>query len=145
MKLNKMDHVGIIIEDLESVKEFFSTLGLELIGEQNINGEWIGNIYGVDALEASIAMMKVPHDETAIELIQFRDKSSTTNKSIHFPRNIGASHFAFSVQNIEQVVEQLATTSSHVIGEITQFEDIYKLCYIKGPEGIYIELAEKLK
>ncbi|MCE4980244.1 hypothetical protein KJC18_05540 [Mammaliicoccus sciuri] len=69
MKLNKMDHVGIIIEDLESVKEFFSTLGLELIGEQNINGEWIGNIYGVDALEASIAMMKVPHDETAIELI----------------------------------------------------------------------------
>ncbi|MCE5040218.1 hypothetical protein KJC03_03635 [Mammaliicoccus sciuri] len=118
---------------------------MELIGEQNINGEWIGNIYGVDALEASIAMMKVPHDETAIELIQFRDQSSTTNKSIHFPRNIGASHFAFSVQNIEQVVEQLATTSSHVIGEITQFEDIYKLCYIKGPEGIYIELAEKLK
>ncbi|MFI3378802.1 hypothetical protein [Mammaliicoccus sciuri] len=81
MKLNKMDHVGIIVEDLESVKAFFTTLGLELIGEQNI----------------------------------------------------------------EQVVEQLATTSSQVIGEITQFEDIYKLCYIKGPEGIYIELAEKLK
>lgn len=62
MKLKKMDHVGIIVEDLESVKVFFNTLGLELIGEQNINGEWIDNIYGVDALEASIAMMKVPHD-----------------------------------------------------------------------------------
>ncbi|MES5810956.1 VOC family protein [Mammaliicoccus sciuri] len=131
MKLKKMDHVGIIVEDLESVKVFFNTLGLELIGEQNINGEWIDNIYGVDALEASIAMMKVPHDETAIELIQFRDQSSMTNKSLHFPRNIGASHFAFSVQNIEQIVEQLAATSSNVIGEITQFEDMYKLCYIR--------------
>lgn len=145
MKLQKMDHVGIIVEDLESVKIFFTALGLDLIGEQSINGEWIQNIYGVDVSEASIAMMKVPHDETAIELIHFRDHSSTTNHSLYFPRNVGTSHFAFAVQNIEQVVEQLATTSSNIIGEITQFEDMYKLCYIKGPEGISIELAEKLK
>lgn len=144
MKLEKMDHVGIVIKDLEEVKHFFNTLGLELIGEQNVNGEWINNIYGVNAVEATIAMMKVHNGETAIELIKFHDQEETSNKTKYFPKNIGASHFAFSIQNIEQVVENLKSTSSNIIGEIIQYEDIYKLCYIKGPEGIFVELAEKL-
>ncbi|SUM35575.1 MULTISPECIES: VOC family protein [Mammaliicoccus] len=145
MKLEKMDHVGIVIEDLEEVKHFFKTLVLELIGEQNVNGEWINNIYGVDAVEATIAMMKVHNGETAIELIKFHNQVETSNETKYFPKNIGASHFAFAIQNIEQVVENLKSTSSNIIGEIIQYEDLYKLCYIKGPEGIFVELAEKLK
>ncbi|WP_323703782.1 VOC family protein [Mammaliicoccus sp. Dog046] len=144
MKIEKMDHVGIVVKDLQAVKHFFTTLGLELIGEQDVNGQWIKQIYGAEADEATIAMMKVPHGETVIELINFRGEIDSPEIFTHFPKYVGASHFAFSIQNIEQVVANLKSTTAHIIGDIIQYEDIYKLCYIKGPEGIFVELAEKL-
>lgn len=145
MAIKKIDHVGIIVQDLELVKEFFSSLGLELMGQQEVSGDWINNIYGVDDAAATVAMMNVPNAETVIEIITFKSPQNVVPDSNYFPRNIGGSHIAFAVQDLDQIVSNLKDSTHHVIGDIIQYKDQYKLCYIKGPESVYVELAEKLK
>lgn len=144
MPLKKLDHIGIVVNDLQKVVAFFNNLGLEKIGEQDVEGDWISRIYGVEAMQSTIIMMKVPNTESVIELINIHNSNEEVSYSNKFPKFIGASHFAFQVENIESVVTALSETTNCAIDDIIQYENLYKLCYINGPEGIYVELAEKL-
>jgi catechol 2,3-dioxygenase-like lactoylglutathione lyase family enzyme len=141
VKVHKIDHVGIVVNDLAAAKAFFLDFGLEGI----VEGEWVDNVVGLDDVKASIAMLRTPDGEANIELTQFY--RPTGEKDIQRPlaNTPGIRHIAFVVKDIEAVVAKLKKQGAEVIGRIHNYEDTYKLCYVRGPEGIILELAEPVK
>jgi len=145
VKVHKIDHVGIVVNDLATAKTFFLDFGLELQGEGIVEGEWVDNVVGLHDVKASIAMLRTPDGEANIELIQFY--RATGEKEIQRPlaNTPGIRHIAFVVKDIEAVVANLKKQGAEIVGRIQTYEDTYKLCYIRGPEGIILELAEPVK
>ena len=145
MKVHKIDHVGIVVNDLGTAKTFFLDFGHELQGEGIVEGEWVDNVVGLDDVKASIAMLRTPYGEANIELTQFY--RPTGEKDIQRPlaNTPGIRHIAFVVKDIEAVVAKLKKQGAEIVGRIQTYEDTYKLCYIRGPEGIILELAEPVK
>jgi catechol 2,3-dioxygenase-like lactoylglutathione lyase family enzyme len=139
-----MDHVGIVVDDLAAATEFFAELGLELQGEGAVEGRWVDRVVGLDRVRTQLAMMQTPDGNGRLELVKFHSPPSQGDDG-HAPANArGIRHITFAVEDIDAVVARLRARGAELVGEVENYEDIYLLCYIRGPEGIIIELAERL-
>lgn len=145
MTLQRMDNVLIVVEDLEAAKAFFIELGMELVGETQVEGEWAGRVIGLDNVRADIAMLRTPDGHSRIELSRFHTPPAVRAEPEDAPTNaLGIRRIMFAVDDIDDVVARLRNHGAELVDEIAQYEDIYRLCFIRGPEGIVIGLAERL-
>ena len=139
-----MEHVGIVVDDLAAATNFFVALGLELRGQGPVEGRWVDRIVGLDGVRAEIAMLQTPDGHGRLELTKFHTPS-TPGGNRHAPANTpGIRHVAFAVEDIDAVVAGLRARGSELVGELERYQDSYRLCYVRGPEGIIVELAEKI-
>jgi catechol 2,3-dioxygenase-like lactoylglutathione lyase family enzyme len=144
MTIQRMEHVGIVVDDLAGATEFFVELGLELQGQVPVEGRWVDSIVGLEGVRADIAMMQAPDGHGRLELTKFHSPSYQGDNR-HAPANTpGIRHVAFAVEDIDAVVARLRARGAELVGELERYEDSYRLCYVRGPEGIIIELAEKI-
>src|SRR3712207_717748 len=146
MTLQRMDNVLIVVEDLEAAKAFFAELGMELEGETTVEGAWAARVVGLDNVRADIAMMRTPDGHGRIELSRFHTPPAVRAEPENAPSNaLGLRRIMFAVDDIDDVVARLCSGhGAELVGEIAQYEDIYRLCFLRGPEGIVIGLAEQL-
>lgn len=143
--LQRMDNVLIVVDDLEGAKAFFSELGLELMGENTVEGPSVDNLIGLKDVRATLALMRTPDGHCGIELDKFHTPKATGFGSVGQPVNTRGIHrIMLAVDNIDDVVARLRTRGAELIGEVVQYEDMYRLCYLRGPEGIIVALAEEL-
>jgi catechol 2,3-dioxygenase-like lactoylglutathione lyase family enzyme len=144
MTVLRMDHVGIVVDDLAAAKEFFATLGLELQGEAAIEGEVVDRVVGLDGVHTDVAFMRTPDGHAQLELIKFNTPSAQGGDQ-HAPSNaLGIRHLTFAVDDIEATLAKLQALGAELVGELARYEDSYLLCYLRGPAGIIIELGEKI-
>ncbi len=145
MKIHKIDHVGIVVNDLPAAKAFFLDFGLELQGEGPVEGKWVDRVVGLNNVKAEIVMVQTPDEQVSLELIKFH--SPPVERGIqHLSANtLGIRHIAFVVEDIEAVVAKLKKKGIEILSEIQNYENTYKLCYVRGPEGIILELADQIK
>jgi catechol 2,3-dioxygenase-like lactoylglutathione lyase family enzyme len=144
MKINRLDHVGIVVQDLDAAKAFFIDLGLKVEGEMDIEGEWVEKIIGLKNVKDKIVMMRTSDGEAFVELIQFYSPVDRKGIQPSFSNTLGMRHICFAVEDLDGVVSKLNKKGFKLVGEIQKYDNIYKLCYVRGPEGIILELAEKL-
>lgn len=145
MTLQRMDNVLIVVEDLEAAKAFFVELGMELEGETAVEGDWVDRVVGLENVRSEIAMMRTPDGHGRVELSKFHAPAPVSNEPRDTPVNtLGLRRIMFAVDDIDAVLARLHAHGAELVGEIAQYEDIYRLCYIRGPEGIIIGLAQKL-
>jgi catechol 2,3-dioxygenase-like lactoylglutathione lyase family enzyme len=144
MAIRRMEHVGIVVDDLAAAIEFFVELGLVLQGEGPVEGGWVDRIVGLEGVRSDIAMMQTPDGNGRLELTKYHSPPNQGDKR-HAPANApGIRHVAFAVEDIETVVAGLRARGAELVGELGRYEDKYRLCYVRGPEGIIIELAERI-
>jgi len=145
MTLKRMDNVLIVVEDLEAATAFFAELGMELEGETQVEGTWAGNVIGLDDVRADIVMMRTPDGHGRVELSRFHTPPAVRAEPEDAPANaLGIRRIMFAVDDIDDVVERLRSRGGELVREIAQYEDMYRLCFMRGPEGIMIGLAERL-
>ncbi len=145
MKVRRIDHVGIIVNDLPAAKAFFLDLGLEMMGEGEVEGELVERVTGLQNAKAEIVMLRTPGGETSIELSKFHSPRDENGIQRSLANTLGIRHITFVVDDVEAMVEKLQKKGAELVGEIQTYENEYKLCYIRGPEGIILELAEELQ
>lgn len=145
MNVHRIDHVGVIVNDLPSAKAFFLELGLKELGEAEVNGEWVERIIGLSDVRETVVMLGVPDGEATIELVKFHTPSDEKGVQHPLANTLGIRHIAFAIEDMEAVVAKLEKRGAELIGEIQNYKNAYKLCYIRGPEGIILELAEKIE
>ena len=145
MTLQRMDNVLIVVEDLEAAKAFFAELGMELEGEATNEGPWVDRIIGLEGVRCDIAMMRTPDGHGRVELAKFHTPPAVRAEPENAPTNtLGLRRIMFAVENVDDVVARLRTHGAELVGEIAQYEDVYRLCFLRGPEGIIVGLAEQL-
>ena len=143
-KLLQMHNVGIVVDDLKAAIAFFAELGLDLEGETTVEGPWVDSIVGLNGVRSDIAMMRTPDGHSRLELTKFQ-RPTATSVELNAPVNtLGIRRIMFAVTEIDDVVARLRKHGAELIGEVTQYEDMYRLCYVRGPEGIIVALAEQL-
>ncbi len=139
-----MDHVGIVVDDLAAATEFFVELGLVLQGEASLEGTVVDRLVGREGVRTDVAFVQTPDGNGRLELIKFHSPSDQGDNR-HAPANTpGIRHVAFAVEDIDAVVAGLRARGAELVGELERYEDSYRLCYVRGPEGIIVELAEKI-
>jgi len=144
-KLLRMDNVCIVVEDLEAAIAFFVELGLELEGETTVEGDWVDRIIALKGARSDIAMMKTPDGHSRLELTRFqrpKAKSGVPNAPVN---TLGMGRIMFAVSDLKDVLQRLQARGAELVGEVVQYEDAYRLCYVRGPEGVMIALAEPLR
>jgi catechol 2,3-dioxygenase-like lactoylglutathione lyase family enzyme len=145
MTLQRMDNVLIVVEDLEAAKAFFAELGMELEGEAMNEGPWVDQVVGLEGVRAEIAMMRTPDGNGRVELSKYHAPQAVTPEPHPAPANaLGLRRIMFAVEDLDDVVDRLRGHGAEVLGEIAQYEDVYRLCFVRGPEGIILGLAEEL-
>ena len=145
MTLQRMDNVLIVVDDLEAAKAFFAELGMELEGETTVEGAWVDRTIGLDNVRADIAMMRTPDGHGRVELTRFHTPPAVRAESESAPANaLGIRRIMFAVDDIDDVVARLRSHGARLVGEVAQYEDSYRVCFLRGPEGIIIGLAEQL-
>ena len=144
-KLLRMDNVGIVVEDLKAAIAFFVELGLELEGETTVEGQWVDRVVGLDGVRSDIAMLRTPDGHSRIELSKFHKPKVISAKQDVAVNTQGMCRIIFAVEDIEEVLGRLEAHGAKLIGELAQYEDKYRLCYLRGPEGIIVALAEKIR
>ena len=144
MALKRMDNVGIVVEDLGEAIDFFRELGLELEGRATVEGEWAGRITGLGDQRVEIAMMRTPDGHSRLELSRFLAPPVVADHRNAPVNALGYLRVMFAVDDIDETLERLRGRGAQLVGEVVQYKDAYRLCYIRGPEGILIGLAEEL-
>jgi catechol 2,3-dioxygenase-like lactoylglutathione lyase family enzyme len=145
MAIQRMDHVGVVVDDLEEAITFFVTLGLELQGEATVEGEWVDRVIGLEGARSRIAMLQTPDGHGRLELTEFDTPPAAEGGHEHAPANaLGIRHVTFAVEDIDAVLARLKARGAELVGELVRYQDIYRLCYIRGPAGIIVELAEAI-
>jgi catechol 2,3-dioxygenase-like lactoylglutathione lyase family enzyme len=142
--IERMDHVGIVVEDLEAAIEFFVALGLERQGEASVEGGWVDRIVGLEGVRAELAMVQTPDGHSRVELAKFHAPVHHGDRGHEQANTPGIRHLAFAVDDIDAVLADLRARGTELVGELERYEDSYRLCYVRGPEGIIVELAEKI-
>jgi len=143
-RLLRMDNVGIVVESLDKAVSFFEELGLKLEGRANIEGEWAGRVTGLGQQNVEIAMMVTPDGHSRLELSRFIDPPIVADHRKAPVNALGYLRAMFAVEDLDEMVNRLCKNGAVLVGEIVQYENVYRLCYIRGPEGILIGLAEEL-
>src|ERR1700756_5748639 len=144
MALKRMDNVGIVVEDLGETIDFFRELGLELEGQAMIEGDWAGRVTGLRGQRVEIAMMRTPDGHSRLELSRFLTPPVVADHRNAPVNALGYLRVMFAVEDIDDTLARLRKRGAQVIGEVVQYEDVYRLCYIRGPEGLLIGLAQEL-
>jgi catechol 2,3-dioxygenase-like lactoylglutathione lyase family enzyme len=144
MALQRMDNVGIVVDDLAATIEFFRELGLELEGQATIEGEWSGRVTGLRDQRVEIAMMRTPDGHSRLELSRFLTPPVVADHRNAPVNALGYLRVMFAVDDIDDTLARLRNHGAQLVGEVVQYEDVYRLCYIRGPEGLLIGLAEEL-
>lgn len=140
-----MHNVGIVVDDLKAAIAFFAELGLDLEGETTVEGQWVDRIVGLNGVRSDIAMMRTPDGHSRLELTKFQ-RPAATSVELKAPVNTpGIRRIMFAVEDMREVLTRLQAHGAELVGEIVQYEDTYLLCYVRGPEGILIALAEPLR
>ena len=143
-KLLRIDNVGIVVKDLKAAIAFFVELGMELEGETTVEGEWVDRVIGLDGAKSDIAMLRTPDGGCMLELSSFQ-KPLTADTETDMPVNAQGKHrIMFAVTDIDDVIARLQKLGAEVVDEVVRYGDVYRLCYMRGPEGIVIALAEQL-
>ncbi|MDI2124704.1 VOC family protein [Yinghuangia seranimata] len=145
MAIQRMDNVLIVVEDLDTVIAFFVELGMELEGRMPVEGPWVERIIGIDGARQEIAMLRVPDGPGRIELAMFHTPKGAAPEKDTPVNTPGLRRVMFAVDDIEDTVARLRGHGAELVGEIVRFEDLYLLCYVRGPEGIVVGLAEELR
>lgn len=143
-KLIRMDNVGIVVESLDNAIPFFMELGLKLEGRATIEGEWAGRVTGLGDQHVEIAMMVTPDGHSRLELSQFLSPTTVSDHRTAPVNALGYLRAMFTVEDIDEMVSRLSKHGAQLVGEVVQYENSYRLCYIRGAEGILIGLAEQL-
>jgi catechol 2,3-dioxygenase-like lactoylglutathione lyase family enzyme len=144
MSLQRMDNVGIVVEDLAATIEFFRELGLELEGRAMVEGEWAGRVTGLGDQRVEIAMMRTPDGHSRLELSRFLAPPVVADHRNAPVNALGYLRVMFAVEDIDDTLARLRERGAQLVGEVVQYEDMYRLCYIRGPEGLLIGLAQEL-
>jgi catechol 2,3-dioxygenase-like lactoylglutathione lyase family enzyme len=142
--LQRMDNVGIVVESLDAAVSFFAELGLELEGRATIEGEWAGRVTGLGDQRVEIAMMRTPDGHSRLELSRFLTPPPVADHRNAPVNALGYLRVMFAVEDIDDTLARLRPHGAELVGELVQYEDTYRLCYVRGPEGILIGLAEQL-
>src|SRR3954462_15528442 len=145
MTLKRMDNVLIVVEDLEAATAFFAELGMELEGQTLVEGPSVDSTVGLVGVRADIAMMRTPDGHGRVELTRFHTPPAVRAEPQSAPANaLGIRRIMFAVEDLDDVVARLRSHGAELVGAVAQYEDIYRLCFLRGPEGIIIGLAERL-
>ena len=144
MTVKRMDNVGIVVENLDAAIEFFAELGLELQGRALIEGEWAGRVTGLGNQRVEIAMMRTPDGHSRLELSRFLAPPVVADHRNAPVNALGYLRVMFTVEDIDDTLARLRTHGAELVGDVVNYQDTYRLCYIRGPEGILIGLAEEL-
>lgn len=145
MTIKRMDHVSVIVDDLPAAIGFFSALGMTLVGEAAVEGDWVDRLNGIEGVQVDIAMMRTPDGHSQVELTKFRNPKLSADKPANDPPNtLGLRQIMFAVDSLNDTVARLRAHGAELIGETVQYGDKYRLCYLRGPAGIIIALAEEL-
>jgi len=143
-KLLRMDNVGIVVESLDKAISFFTEIGLKLEGRMKVEGEWTGRVTGLGEQSVEIAMMVTPDGHSRLELSQFLTPPTISDHRSAPVNSLGYLRVMFAVEDIDEMVTRLSRHGAQLVGEVVQYEDSYRLCYIRGTEGVLIGLAEEL-
>src|SRR3712207_5157549 len=144
MQVHRIDHVGVIVHHIPAAKALFLDFGLELQGEGALEGAWLEQAVELNEVKTSFAFLRVPDGQANIELIMFHTPSDENGIQQPLANTLGIRHIAFAVEDIEAVVAKLKEKGTETFSEIQDFEGKYNLCYVRGPEGIILELAEQI-
>jgi len=144
MTIKRMDNVAIVVDDLKAATAFFVELGLELEAEATVEGRWVDRIVGLDGVRSDIAMLRTPDGHGRLELTKFHTPPATTAEPNAPVNRLGMGRIMFAVDDIEDVLARLQAHGADLVGEVVQYENSYRLCYVRGPEGIIVALAEQL-
>lgn len=145
MTIQRMDHVGVVVGDLEAAIAFFVELGMELENRMPVEGRWVDRVVGLDDVRVEIAMVRTPDGHGKLELTKFHSPAVINAEPENAPPNtLGLRRIMFAVDDIEDTVARLRAHGGELVGELADFEDIYRLCYVRGPGGIIVALAEQL-
>lgn len=144
MAIVRMDHVGVVVDDLEGAIAFFVALGMEIEGEAAIEGPWVDQVNAIDGVRVDIAMLRTPDGHGRVELTRFRHPSAFSSGSADAPNMLGLRSIMFDVDDLSATVETLRAHGGELIGEVAQYENSYLLCYVRGPDQIIVALAQQL-
>jgi catechol 2,3-dioxygenase-like lactoylglutathione lyase family enzyme len=145
MAIKRMDHVSVIVEDLPAAIAFFTTLGMELLGEMPVEGPWVDRLNGLEGVQVNIAMMRTPDGHGQVELTKFRHPALVpAEPAIAPPNTLGLRQIMFAVDDLDETLARLRAHGTELVGELVQYENLYRLCYVRGPAGIIVALAQEL-
>jgi catechol 2,3-dioxygenase-like lactoylglutathione lyase family enzyme len=144
MTIQRMDHVGIVVDDLAAATAFFIELGFKPQGDGRVEGEWVDRIVALEDVQVEFAMVQTPDGHGRLELIKFHAPSGAAGDR-HAPANApGIRHIALEVDDIDATLARLRAHGAELVGEVERYGNVYRLCYVRGPDGIIVELAEKI-
>ena len=144
MTIQRMDHIGVVVDDLADAVAFFVELGLELQGEAPVEGDWVDRVVGLEGVRAQIAMLQTPDGHGRLELTRFHAPSSEGGNQCAPANASGIRHISFAVDDIDAVLARLRARGAELVGEVGRYQDSYRLCYVRGPAGIIVELAQQI-
>jgi catechol 2,3-dioxygenase-like lactoylglutathione lyase family enzyme len=144
MAVTRMDNVSIVVEDLEAAIDFFIELGLDLEGTTVVEGGWVDRVVGLDGVRADIAMLRTPDGHGGVELTRFCTPTAAGSDPYAPANTLGIRRIMFAVEDLDGVLARLQAHGADLVGQVEQYEDRYRLCYVRGPEGTLVGLAEEL-
>lgn len=144
MTVKRMDNVGIVVQDIDAAIEFFIELGLTLEGRMRVDGEWAGRVTGLHGQRVEIAMMRTPDGHSRLELSRFDAPAIASDHRMAPVNSLGYLRVMFAVESLDDTLTRLGKLGATVVDEVVDYRDVYRLCYIRGPEGILIGLAQQL-
>jgi catechol 2,3-dioxygenase-like lactoylglutathione lyase family enzyme len=145
MGIRRLDHVGVVVDDLEAAVAFFVELGMELEGEAPVEGRWLDRVVGLEDVRVDVAMVRTPDGHGRLELTKFHRPTAVGDEPNAPANTLGLRRIMFAVDDIEDVLARLQAHGGELVGEVDQYEDSFRLCYVRGPAGIIVSLAEQLR
>ena len=142
--IRSLENVGIVVDDLAATKAFFVDLGLEQVGEAEVTGEWVDRVVGLEGVRCKLSMLQTADGNGRLELMQFSSPPARKGDTNAPPNTLGIRRLAFSVDDVDAAVARVRDRGLELLGEVIQYEDLYRLCYVRGPEGIIVMLAEPI-
>lgn len=144
MNSPRFDHVGVVVDDLDATASFFLKLGFEREGDGAVEGEWVDEINGLDGVRAEIVMVRAPDGSGRLELVKYHAPADDGGAHPSPPNRLGFRHVAVEVDDLTAIVDGLRDDGFDTVGEVRDYEDTYRLCYVRGPEGLIVELTERI-
>lgn len=143
-QVRRMDHVGIVVGDLHAATEFFLDIGLEKEGGTAVDGDWVDSVVGLSGVREDVVMVRTPDGAGKLELIKFHAPADAAGPAAAAPNRLGIRHVAFVVDDLDTLLDTLRGKGFGTVGEVRDYADVFRLCCVRGPEGLIVELAQQL-